>query len=244
MKHIPVWLKSLLCIALAVVLLNAATLPALAVVPSSSTLAPYASKTYIVNCNGLNLRYGASTSSGVKTVLGRGTTVTYISDKSGWWYVRAQNGDYGWVDKKYLAPSSTGASTGSYVVTAGKLNVRAYPRTTARRVGKITKGTVISISELNGDWGYSPSAGGWVALEYLSHTTSAVSGRSSVAVAAGGTYRVTASRLNVRSSASVNSSIKGSLASGTSVTVTRVSGSWAYVTYRGGEGWVSTSYLG
>ena len=29
-----------------------------------------------------------------------------------------------------------------------------------------------------------------------------------------------------------------------SVTVTRVSGSWAYVTYRGGEGWVSTSYLG
>ncbi|MBQ8955274.1 MAG: SH3 domain-containing protein, partial [Clostridia bacterium] len=68
--------------------------------------------------------------------------------------------------------------------------------------------------------------------------------RSSTTIAAGGTYRVTASRLNVRSSASSSSAIKGTLASGTSVTVTRLSGNWAYVTYRGGEGWVYTSYLG
>ena len=221
--------------------------PALAVVPSSSTLAPFASsKAYIVNCSGLNLRYGASITSGVQFILPRGTVVTYISDKSGWWYVSCKRGSttyYGWVDKKYLAPAATGAATGSYAVTASELNVRGYPRLSARRVGSLSKGTIISVTELNGDWGYSPTAGGWVALSYL--TPVASSGKTAAAsVTPGSTYRVIASKLNVRASASLNGAIKDGIYNGTSVTVTRVSGAWAYVTYRGGEGWVSTSYVG
>ena len=116
------------------------------------------------------------------------------------------------------------------------------PRLSARRVGGLARGTVINISELNGDWGYSPSAGGWVALAYLTPATA--SGTAAASVTPGSTYRVIATNLNVRGSASMNGAIKDSIAKGTSVTVTRVSGSWAYVTYRGGEGWVSTSYLG
>ncbi len=242
MKRVSIWLRALCCAAV----LALAAAPALAVVPSSSTLAPYASKAYIVNCSGLNLRYGASMTSEVQFVLPRGTVVTYISDKSGWWYVSYRRNNttyYGWVDKKYLAPAATGAATGSYTVTADHLNVRVYPRLTARRVGSLTKGTIISVSELNGDWGYSPTAGGWVALSYLTPASS--SGQAAAAtVTPGSTYRVIATKLNVRSSASLNGAIKDSLFGGVSVTVTRVSGAWAYVTYRGGEGWVSTSYLG
>ena len=232
--------------ALAAVCLAAMAAPALAVVPSSSTLASYASsKAYIVNCSGLNLRCGASVSSDVQFVLPRGTTVTYISDKSGWWYVSCKRGSttyYGWVDKKYLAPAATGAATGSYAVNASRLNVRVYPRLSARVTGSPPQGAIIRVTELNGDWGYSPTAGGWVALAYLSPVSS--SGQAAASVTPGSTYRVIASKLTVRASASSDGAIKDGLFGGVSVTVTRVSGGWAYVTYRGGEGWVSASYLG
>ena len=160
MKRTIRGLRLLLCAALAAGLL---AVPARAVVPSSSTLAPYAaSKTYLVNCSGLNLRYAASVTSEVQFVLPRGATVTYLSDKSGWWYVSYRKNSttyYGWVDKKYLAPAFTGASVGRYAVTASQLNVRSYPRLSARRVGGLARGTVINISELNGDWGYSATVG-------------------------------------------------------------------------------------
>ena len=243
MKHIPAWMKSLFCIALVAVLLGVTASPALAVVPYSSTLAPYASQTYIVNCSGLNMRQSPQMGSYVLKVLPRGTTVTYLDDKSGWWYVSAGKYGYGWVDKKYLAPSATGASTGNYVVTASQLNVRNYPKISAKRVGSLRKGTVIYVSELNGDWGYSSTAGGWVALEYLSGTSASAS--SSVDVKSGGLYRVTASKLNVRDGASTSAKVKDVISKGTSVSVSYTSGNWAWVTYGNGRsGFVSMSYLG
>lgn len=53
------------------------------------------------------------------------------------------------------------------------------------------------------------------------------------------TARVTASTLNVRSGPGTSYSVTGRLSSGDIVTVTRVSGAWAYI----GTGWVSTAYL-
>ena len=47
--------------------------------------------------------------------------------------------------------------------------------------------------------------------------------------------------LNVRKSASINSSIVGSLAKGTKVTVTATNGNWSKI--KSPSGWVSTSYL-
>lgn len=243
MKHVPAWLKSLFCVTLAVVLVSLAATPALAVVPYSSTLAPYASQTYIVNCSALNMRQSPQMGSYVLKVLPRGTVVTYLDDKSGWWYVSAGKYGYGWVDKKYLAPSATGAATGNYVVTASQLNVRNYPKVDAKRVGYLNKGTVINISELNGDWGYSSTAGGWVALKYLSPTSASPS--SVVDFKSGGTYRVTASKLNVRESASTSGKVTDLISKGTSVTITYTTGNWAWVTYGSGRsGFVSLSYLG
>ena len=246
MKHISAWLRSLICVALVAVLLGVMAAPAQAVVPQSSTLAPYASQSYIVNCNGRNMRQSPQMGSYVLKVLPKGTTVTYLDNKSGWWYVSAGKYGYGWVDKKYLAPSSTGASTGNYVVNAGELNVRNYPKLSAKRVGSLRRGTVINISELNGDWGYSPTAGGWVALRYLSSTSASPSSSgSSSKIATGGTYRVTASKLNVRDSASTNGKIKDVISKGTSVTISYTSGNWAWVTYGSGRsGFVSMNYIG
>ncbi len=49
--------------------------------------------------------------------------------------------------------------------------------------------------------------------------------------------------LNIRAGKGTSYDILGSLNNGTSVQVQKIDGSWAYITYNGISGWVSTSYL-
>ena len=244
MKHIVTWMRTLLCAALVVVLVSAA-MPALAV-GQSTTLATSGSR-YIVTASGLNVRAGAGMGFSVITVAPRSTTVTYISNSKGWWYVRLPSGTTGYVDKQYLTPVSA-AETGAYSVTASVLLVRARPNTNGKRVGRLTKGTNEYVSQLNGDWGYISYNGinGWVALRYLKSTTADLKPASSVS--AGSVYTVIAEALNVRARASSGGTRLDVITNGTSVRVSQVSGGWAYVTYtkagRVRQGWVSTQYLG
>ena len=83
MKHFVKWIRTLACVALVVVLMSTAALPALAV-GQSSTLATSGSR-YIVTASGLNVRSGAGMRYSVITVAPRGTQVTYISNNDGWW---------------------------------------------------------------------------------------------------------------------------------------------------------------
>ena len=148
MKHFATWLRTLLCAALVAALMSATAMPALAV-GQSTTLATSGSR-YIVTASGLNVRAGAGMGYSVITVAPRGTSVTYISNSRGWWYVRLSNGTTGYVDKQYLTPASA-SDTGTYTVTASVLLVRARPNTSGKRVGRLTKGTNVYVSQLNGD---------------------------------------------------------------------------------------------
>ena len=55
--------------------------------------------------------------------------------------------------------------------------------------------------------------------------------------------KVTANILNVRSKATMNSSIKFKLPLGTAVTVTKESKDWSYISYGKKNGWVASQYL-
>ncbi len=245
MKHIATWMRTLLCAALIAVLMSAAALPALAV-GQSTTLATSGSK-YIVTASGLNVRSGAGMGFSVIAVAPRGATVTYISNSRGWWYVRLSSGTTGYVDKQYLTPV-TAAETGTYSVTASVLLVRARPNTSGKRVGRLTKGTNVYVSQLNGDWGYISHNGtnGWVALRYLKATGGSV--QPATNITAGSVYTVIAEALNVRAGASSGATRQDVITSGTSVRVSQVSNGWAYVSYtkngKTRQGWVSTRYLG
>lgn len=245
MKHFIKWIRTLACVALVVVLMSAAALPALAV-GQSSTLATSGSR-YIVTASGLNVRSGAGMRYSVITVAPRGTQVTYISNNNGWWYVRLASGTTGYVDKQFLTPVSA-SDTGAYTVTASVLLMRNRPNTSGRRVGKLMKGTNVYVTQLNGDWGYVSYNGvsGWVALRYLKATSGSVKPASKIST--GNVYTVIANALNVRKSASSHATRLDTISGGTSVRVNQVSSGWAYVTYtkngRVKQGWVSTSYLG
>ena len=237
-------MKKLACLLLILGTLWASASPALAV-SGSSTLASSGAK-YVVTASALNVRSGAGKSYSVIATAYRGKEVTFISSKNGWWYVRLANGTKGYVDKQYLTPVSA-TETGSYTVTVSTLLMRATPNTKSRRVGKLSKGTVVNVTELNGDWGYVTCNGtkGWVAIKYLAKSSANASG---AAIAVGGSYTVTADILNVRKRGSTSAARIGKLKKGEAVRVSQISGSWAYVSYTSGgvirQGWVSAKYLG
>ena len=113
---------------------------------------------------------------------------------------------------------------------------------TAGIAGTVSRGTIVTISQLNGDWGYvsgGAEAKGWVALKYVSSKAGSTASAT--------TYTVTASILNVRSGSSTRYSRIDKLYRGAEVAVTQIKGNWGKVRYsKSGkmcEGWVSLDYL-
>ena len=140
---------------------------------------------------------------------------------------------------------------GVYTSTASALNVRKGPGTgygIARSA--YAKGTRFDLYEVKGGWGRTPS--GWICLQY---TTYGGGKAAATTASSGGTYRVTASALNVRTgagqgygkvsyrnltaNAKQHAYTNGCLKRGTRVTVMEIRGNWARIP----SGWVSMDYL-
>lgn len=235
MKHICGFIKRFFCLMLILALTGAGPVAQAA---SSASLATTGAK-YTVTASRLNLRSGPGTDHSIITAVSRGREVTYLGYEDNWWRVRLADGRTGYMDRKYLAPASVG-DTGSYFVTASSLRIRKEPTTKATTLGYLKKGTIITITRLNGDWGYVSSGSsrkGWVALKYVSSDTPGVSEN----------HIVTASSLNVRSRASTRGTRLDSLPRGSVVRITQTDGNWGRITYKkSGEtrkGWVALDYL-
>jgi uncharacterized protein YgiM (DUF1202 family) len=159
------WVKRLVCVTLALMMMTVAIMPALAV-GHSSTLAKKGDN-YIVIAKGLNVRSGAGTNYSIITSIKKGTKVVFQKEKNGWWYIQYPKNKYGYVDKQYLTRSNV-SKTGTYKTTSN-LNVRSFPRTDAGIYGSYKKNTKIKVLQLNGDWcrvNYNGKEG-WVASKYL-----------------------------------------------------------------------------
>lgn len=118
----------------------------------------------------LNCRSGAGTSYPVLRTYPAGTPIRVLKIENNFGY---SAGAGGWLCMDYLKPQggvsrpSSKYSTGMYHVnTSAGLNVRSGPGTGHRRIGWLRNGTPLRILQVNGDWGYSKGAGGWVHLGY------------------------------------------------------------------------------
>ena len=193
------------------------------------------STTKYVTASSLNVRSSASTSGSILGSLSKGTAVKVISESNGWSKIE-YNGGVGYVSSKYLSSSSSSTTTTTKYVTASSLNVRSSASTSGSILGSLSKGTAVKvISESNG-WSKIEYNGGvgYVSSKYLSSSSSSTTTT---------TKYVTASSLNVRSSASTSGSILGSLSKGTAVKVISESNGWSKIEYNGGVGYVSSKYL-
>lgn len=154
------------------------------------------------------------------------------------------------------APSSYNGSKSysigsTYTVTASALHVRSGASVNYGIVRTYPHGLRFTLLETKGNWGRTPS--GWVCMDYA--TKAAAKSGGTIKSTGNGTYRVTASALNVRygagqgygkvsyrnltSNAKAHAYTNGCLKRGTRVTVMEVRGSWAKIP----SGWVSMDYL-
>ncbi|WP_413304948.1 SH3 domain-containing protein [Bacillus sp. 1P10SD] len=221
--------------------------------------APSIIKYVNVSSGSLNLRKSASSTATIITTLSKGTAVTVYSDANGWARVLA-NGVEGYVSSAFLSnvkPNSTSGSNSNpsatpvtkYVtVDSGSLNLRKNASSTATIITTLSKGKAVTVySDANG-WARVLANGveGYVSSTFLSNVNpnSTSGSNSNPAVTPVTKYvNVDSGLLNLRTSASTNSSIILKIAKGTVVKVSSESGGWAKIEVYGQTGYVSSQYL-
>ena len=196
-----------------------------------------------VTASSLNVRSGASTNYSVIGTLSKGTKVEVISTSNGWSKIK-YNGSVGYVSSKYLdekvSGEDTSTSTSIKYVTASSLNVRSGASTNYSVIGTLSKGTKVEVISTSNGWSkikYNGSVG-YVSSKYLDEKVSGDNTSTSTSI-----KYVTASSLNVRSGASTNYSVIGTLSKGAKVEVISTSNGWSKIKYNGTIGYVSSQHL-
>ncbi|QNF29477.1 SH3 domain-containing protein [Metabacillus elymi] len=213
-----------------------------------------------VNSGSLNMRKSASTNASIILKLTNGKEVKVYSEANGWSKVEVF-GQIGYVSSQYLTASisnkdkvtkpnsSAQQPTKKYVIVSERssLNVRNKASVSGTVVTKLTKGTEVTVySEANG-WSKIEENGqeGYVSSAYLtvikpnSETIvkpKQIEEKKFVNVNLG-------SSLNMRNSASTNSSIILKLARGVEITVYSEANGWSKVKAYEKYGYVSSQYL-
>ena len=136
-----------------------------------------------------------------------------------------------------LAVSASAASDGGATTTTA-VNFRTGAGTNYGIISTLPAGTHVVVS--------SQSSGGWATVVYngtVGYISSDYLKRANDMDASFGTGTIDGSYVRMRSGASTSSSILGTYNSGTTMTVTGVSGAWYKVSYNGTAGYVHSDYV-
>lgn len=219
-----------------------------------------AASTGKVNTSALNLRSGASTSTGIIGVLYKGTSVTITGTSGDWYKVKVNVGGTsksGYVHSDYITKDGSSTSTsvsGSGVVNVNGLNVRSGPSTSSPVIGSVNSGTKVTIKERLGDW-YKVSVKiggsareGYMFAEYVTRTGgnsgSDHSGSGDAGTSVSGDKGVVnTAALNVRSGPGTSYTRIDCIGKGTEVTILSENGGWYKVIFNGKTGYVSLQYI-
>lgn len=149
----------------------------------------------------------------------------------------------------YTAPvvsTPTPATVQKQVSTNGDtLNVRSGAGVSYKILGTLKNKAVVTVTNTSNGWSYiqSGTLKGWVNSSYLKNVI--VTNQPTIAPTTPATKqaKVTATSLNMRSSASLSGKVVGYLQKNNVVTVEKVVGDWSYVVYGTKKGYVSNAYL-
>ncbi len=211
------------------------------------------SKSGIVTANQLRVRSGPSTSYKVVSTLSQGATVTIVKTESNWHQIKTSSVT-GWVAAEFIEniKSDTGSSSSQQTgkVTANNLNVRSTASTSGNILGKLQKGSTVSILSVEGNWikiQYNGQAA-WISKEFveMSSTSSqpSVPNQSTPNSTSGMIGTITATTLNVRSTGSLSGKIVGTVSKGQAFEILAEENNWAKIKLKTGQlGWVASWYL-
>ncbi len=212
------------------------------------------SKSGIVTANQLRVRSGPSTSYKVVTTLTQGATVTINKTESNWHQIKTSSVT-GWVAAEFIEEikSDTGGSSSSQQtgkITANNLNVRSTASTSGTILGKLQKGSTVSIQSVESNWvkiQYNGQAA-WISKEFveISSTSSqpSVANNTDTGSSSGLIGTITATTLNVRSTSSLNGKIIGTVSKAQAFEILAEENNWAKIKLKNGQlGWVASWYL-
>lgn len=194
--------------------------------------------------------------------LSRNDVVTILDSEGGYYLVRTEDGETGYVAKSAVkaaetetpspteTPESGGSATRQGTIklssSSSNLNLRQGPSTSTDVLATLRHGQSVTVTGESGDWyaievsGYS----GYVMKTYVtfSEDEESSSGSSGVFPAV---IRLSSSSstVNVRSGAGTNYSKIGSLTNGASVNVVASNGDWYRIEYGNGYGYVMKTYV-
>lgn len=207
----------------------------------------------------LNVRSGAGTNYSTITSLAKGTKVNVIEVQGDWSKINSPVS--GWVNSSYLSSSIVNNNYYNVKVAAKSgLNIRAGASKSYKILGGYKYGTIVTITQVNGNWGRTDK--GWIYLKYTSKVLSDVTkitSNSNSSSYTTGTYKVTASLLNVRTGAGTGYKAKtysqlsfnartqnkrlgnyyaNGYLKGTVCTVSKINGNWGLTP----SGWICLNY--
>ncbi|NHC39456.1 SH3 domain-containing protein [Bacillus sp. MM2020_1] len=146
--------------------------------------------------------------------------------------------------KSVAATDSISINTG--IVNGDTLNIRQEPFTSSPVIGKLTLGTSVIIYSKQNNWlevGFA-NLRGWVSSEFIDSQSSGAKPDSTLKKKSSMTGTVTANSLSVRSGASLNTTLLGSVSMGQSFTIVDEQNNWAKIEYKTGSfGWVAGWFL-
>ncbi len=109
----------------------------------------------------LNIRTGPSTDFKSVGSYKKGDTVKILAQVDRWAYT-----EKGWISLFHVEMVAPTYTTGTVTITSG-LNIRKEPNAESEAVGTYTKGDIVTILEVNGEWGKTDK--GWINLRYVSY---------------------------------------------------------------------------
>ncbi|MED2707205.1 SH3 domain-containing protein [Bacillus toyonensis] len=156
----------------------------------------------------------------------------------------------------FLATATSFISTHAFAesdnlatVNATNLNIREQPTTQGKVIGTVKKGTNVQVLSKEKEWAKISHDGkeGYVTLQFLgfSNGNPNVEQKQQLTINNGQKEEgiVTATRLNVRNSPTLGSSMIGYVQKNEKVTVLGKVNGWAKIEYKGKEGYVSLEFL-
>ena len=185
--------------------------------------------------DGLRIRKGPGMDYPVVSVLSKDTEVEITGQSGSWVSVKAGSSS-GFISEEYIRTNSHTLSFGK--ITADSVRLRSAPSLDADILGEIEKDVSVEVTKEENGWTnilYQDQSY-WISSKYVSEKSSHSSG-------GGMSVEITASSLNVRSSAKTNSTVIGTVKKGHTYKVLSQEKQWYEIRLEDGKkGWIAAWY--
>jgi uncharacterized protein YgiM (DUF1202 family) len=181
----------------------------------------------------LNVREKPSLNAKRIGLLRMNNIVDILGDNDNWYEIKFDN-RHAYAFNRYIEPIKKLSSlTGS--VKANNLNVRSKPGIDGEILGQLSKGSKVNILAEYNDW-----------LEISFNNRNAYVSKNYIELFDSPPWQkgvITATKLNVRNGPGLDSTIVGSLASGSEVTIRGIEGTWCEILFNDMSAFVSAKYV-